>query len=57
MKRIFYVICLLLCIGCLTACGEEEKTLPLSVSMTADVEYMIVNKSSLDQKLNIKNNQ
>lgn len=54
MKRIFYVICLLLCIGVLTACGEEEKTLPLSVSMTADVEYMIVNKSSLDQKLNIE---
>ncbi len=54
MKKVFYGLCLIVCIVILTGCGREEKTLPLSVSLTAEIDYMIVNKSSLDQKLNIE---
>lgn len=54
MKRLFYGLCLIISLFVIVGCGSET-TEEKIVSDSMEIDYMIVNKEFLDEKMTIEN--
>ena len=54
MKRLFYSLCLIISLFVIVGCGSET-TEEKIVSDSMEIDYMIVNKEFLDEKMTIEN--
>lgn len=54
MKRLFYSLCLIVSLFVIVGCGSETVEEKI-VSDTMEIDYMIVNKEFLDEKMTIEN--